>query len=602
MTQQLKLNAASLSKTGRKQPAINEDYVAWKVPEEPHLLISKGAILAVADGVSSAGAGREASEQAVERFISEYYQTPDTWSVGHCGKNILSTVNLRLYRRSLEYGTEGKGFLSTFSALVIKGQLAHFFHIGDSRIYYLPAAASIQAPEDLKSDPNRNDSSTVSSSFRCLTHDHSRTVSDKQTFLTRAIGMDNHLPLDYGQQMVSPGDSFLLSSDGIHDFIDDSEIEDIMRAGGQPEDICETFLKQALENGSDDNLSVVYARIESLTGSITIDDQGDKNRSLPFPPDNLSSGMILDGYKIEKELFTSSRSQLYLVSDTHSSGVFAMKIPSKNFEDDSHYIDRFIQEEWIGQRIKSDNVVKVIRPERQKTALYYLMEFVDGQSLDKWMVAQQSRSPKAAIEIVEQIAKGLQAFHDNEAIHQDLKPANIMVKDDGRIVIVDFGSVYVAGLAELRSPNWIEGALGTASYSDPLYLLGKNPGIAGDVYSLATIAYEMFTAKLPYGDAVDEFSTAAQYHRLKYIRANEHNPIIPVWFDRALEKGVNFDIEQRYSTVSDLYQDLRYPNPDFLRDDPPAQNSSGSLLFWKLMSGFWFGVIVLLVYLFSKVS
>ena len=67
------------------------------------------------------------------------------------------------------------------------------------------------------------------------------------------------------------------------------------------------------------------------------------------------------------------------------------------------------------------------------------------------------------------------------------------------------------------------------------------------------------------------------------------------------EKGVNFDTEQRYSTVSDLYQDLRYPNSDFLRDDPPAQNSSGSLLFWKLLSGFWFGVFVLLVYLFSQV-
>ena len=267
-------------------------------------------------------------------FLS-IFKTPDTWSVSHCGKNILSTVNLRLYRRSLEYSTQGKGFLSTFSSLVIKGQVAHFFHIGDSRIYYLPGAASERASEgmvqdvvqnvvqniaqetgqdiDLETDQetglNVNSQKNPTASFRCLTRDHSRTVSDQQTFLTRAIGMDNHLPLDYGQQAIAPGDSFLLTSDGIHDFIDDTELREIMLTAGEPDDICEHLFRKAMDNGSDDNVSVVYACIESLSDSISIEDEGDNNRKLPFPPDDLKSGMILDGYKIEKELFSSSRSQ-----------------------------------------------------------------------------------------------------------------------------------------------------------------------------------------------------------------------------------------------------------------------------------------------------
>lgn len=576
----LQVVAASLSETGRKSPAINEDFAATLIPNEEHLLRCKGVVAAVADGVSSAGAGREASQEVVERFIAEYFQTPDTWSVSHCGENILSTVNLRLYRRSHDYGAEGKGFLSTFSTVVIKGHTAHFFHIGDSRIYRLPA------------DSNE---------LECITRDHSRSVGEGQSFLTRAIGMDNHLPLDYGRVDINAGDRLFLSSDGVHDFIEADNLAAILNVRQAPEECCRILLDTALDNGSDDNLSAVVVDIQSLADAQS-GHQNDNIKRLPFPPDDLAADMVLDGYKIVKELFASSRSHLYLVEDTVDGLRYAMKVPSRNFEEDVHYIDRFVQEEWIGLRITSPNVVKVIRVKRERTALYYVMEFVSGCSLDRWMQDHPVPSPKKAIAIIEQVATGLQAFHDNEAIHQDLKPANIMVCEDGRVVLVDFGSVYVAGLAELRRMDAFDEALGTASYADPMYLQGENPGIAGDVYSLATISYEMFTGSLPYGAAVEEFTSAAQYHRKKYLCASDLNPVVPLWFDRALEKGVKFDLQERYSTVAAFYQDLRNPNPEFLRDDPPSQGGSNSLLFWKLLSGFWFGVIILLVYLFSQAA
>lgn len=584
MAKSLKIKAASLSEMGRKQPPINEDHAAWNLPEEPYLCASKGAVLAVADGVSSAGAGKEASHEVVDRFIAEYFQTPDTWSVARCGEKILSTINLRLYRRSLEYSSHDKGFLTTFSALVLKGQIAHFFHIGDSRIY-------LWRKED-------DESLGVLS---CLTQDHSRQVSENQSFLTRAMGMDNHLPLDYGKQEVKAGDRFLLTSDGVHDFMDTAQLEQILAKPLEPELAARELLDLALENGSDDNLSAVLVHITELADA-SLEDCNAQLKRLPFPPDDLNVGMILDGYRIGKELFCSSRSQLYLVTDTDSGKTCAMKIPSRNFEDDEQYIDRFVQEEWVGQRVKSPHVVGVIRAKRERTALYYLMEYIEGQSLDKWIAQNQPPSPKKAIAIVDQIAKGLTAFHESEAIHQDLKPANIMLTEDGRAVIVDFGSVYVAGLAEQRLPSFVEDAMGTASYADPLYLLGENPGIAGDVYSLATITYEIFTGRLPYGSGVEEFTKAGQYYRLRYNSASQHNTIIPLWFDRALERGTQFDVQQRYTTVDALFQDLRHPNVEFLREDPPAQRSSNSLLFWKLLSGLLLGMFILLAYLFSQVS
>jgi len=572
------MDTAFYSITGLKSQ--NEDFAGVHVPEDPYLSLSKGVALVVADGVSSAEAGKDASHTAVTRFIDEYYQTPDTWSAGHCGEKILSTINLRLYRKSHEFVTESKGYLTTFSAVVVKSQTAHFFHIGDSRIFRL----------------HKDEAGELTLSQ--LTRDHTARLDENKATLSRALGMDNHLNLDYGRVPLEEGDVLMLSSDGVHDFIESDKIKAILAQDKSAEEISKELVDTAFANDSDDNISAVVGRVERLPEE-SLDDYSVKLTRLPFPPE-FTVGMKIDGYEIVKELFASSRSQLYLVRDTETGEVLAMKTPSLNFEDDVSYIDRFIQEEWIGNRIKGDNVVKIIRQSRPRTCLYYLMEFVEGEGLDKWIEERQPVSPKAAIAIVKQIGEGLKAFHDNEAIHQDLKPANVLITKDQRAVIVDFGSVYVAGLAELQRPLIHEGALGTASYSDPLYLLGKNPGMQGDVYALATIAYEIFTGKLPYGPKVEECTTAFDYDRLRYQSAASHNPVIPLWFDGALEKGVAFELEQRYRTIDELLTDLTQPNPEFLKEDSVAESSTSSLLFWKLLSGFWFVTFLLLLYLFSQ--
>ena len=174
-----------------------------------------------------------------------------------------------------------------------------------------------------------------------------------------------------------------------------------------------------------------------------------------------------------------------------------------------------------------------------------------------------------------------------------------MIDSEGQVKIVDFGSVYVAGLAEVFIPITHEGALGTASYADPLYLQGRNTGIRGDLYSLATIAYELFTSNLPYGDKIEECSSAMDYDRLRYKPSHKLNPIIPIWFDRVLEKGVKFDLEERYMSIRQFINDLKQPNPEFLRDDPKVEYTKSPLLFWQFMSVFWVVMLFAMVMLFS---
>jgi serine/threonine protein phosphatase PrpC len=553
---------------------VNEDCGGTRVPNEAYALDHKGVVVAIADGVSSAEAGKEASHTSIERFINEYYKTPDTWSVAKSGQNVLSALNLHLYRKSHEFDLDSKGYLTTFCAVIIKGQTAHFFHVGDSRIYHLRDGV-----------------------LKLCTTDHSAPLGEGRTFLSRAIGMDNVLHIDYGTIALEEGDRFLLSTDGVHDFLDQSTLKEMLLANESPDVLSQVFVDSALSAQSDDNISAVVAFVKGLPEE-NADDHELKLTQLPFPPD-MYAGVEVDGYVIEKELFSSSRSQVYLVRDEQTGQRFAMKTPSINFEEDASYIARFIREEWVGSRVHHDNIVKIVTQTRSRSYLYYLMEYVEGIGLDKWMLKNQPPSPKQAIAILEGIASGLTALHDNETIHQDLKPGNVVIKPDMTAVIIDFGSVFVSGLAELANPVGLKGVLGTASYSDPLYLQGKEPSFQADVYSLGCIAYEIFTGHLPYGDKIEECQSAFDFDQLRYVPAFQYNPVVPEWFNGALKKSVAFDLDLRYTTVQSMLSDLRLPNPDFLQSDPIVEKKSSQLLFWKMISGFWFVTFLLLIYLFS---
>ncbi len=570
----LAVDTGSASIAGMK--SVNEDAVNTEVPNSQYALINKGVSLVIADGVSSAEAGREASEYAVLNFVEEYFRTPDTWSVKHAGQKTLSTINLNLFKKSHAFTQQEKGFLCTFSGLVLKSRTAHFFHAGDSRIYRYGDSELTQ-----------------------LTRDHTVNIGGGRNILSRAVGMDSVLQIDYGKYILKEGDLFLLTTDGVHDFLTEDELLAVLGTDKSPQAMCDALIELAKANYSDDNISCVIAKVLHLPNE-SRDDFNTKLTRLPFPPD-LESGMILDGYRIDSELFASSRSQVYKVTDMETGQPMVMKTPSINFQEDTHYIDKFIQEEWIGKRIDSSYVVKIITQNRPRTCLYYLMEYVEGVSLNKWMIENPLPSPKKAIGMVKQIAKALKAFHDAETIHQDLKPANIIIDDERNIKVIDFGSVFVAGIAEIFIPLEHEGALGTASYSDPHYLQGKNTGVQGDIYALATITYELFTGNLPFSEKIEQCRNTNDFNKLRYISASSHNPVIPLWFDRALEKGVNLDLSKRYTRLQDFIDDVSTPNPLFLHDDPEIEQSRG-LVFWQLMSAFWVLTLVIVVLLFSTSS
>ncbi len=554
----LRTSAGQISAKGLKQQ--NEDSVGIYIPKEP-LLTVKGMVAIVADGVSSAEAGKEASETCVKNFITDFFSTPDSWSVKNAAQKVLTALNRWLYGQGVGYLQAEHGYISTMSALVIKSRVAHIFHIGDSRVYRLRRG-----------------------NFEQLTHDHSARVSKDSTYLTRAMGMDLMLDVDYYTEDVERGDIFFLSTDGIHDFINDRKLKEIISkvedcASGNITELCEGLVDLALENGSDDNLSCQLVRVDALPCP-NAEDAYVKLSDLPFPPP-LAPGMSIDGYQVIKELHASNRSQVYLVKDHNTDMLHVMKTPSVNYDDDIAYKERFVLEPWVAGRINSQYVVNIHEAERRQQFLYYVCDYVEGQTLAKWM----RDNPKPAIEgvmaIINQVVKGVRAMHRKETLHQDIKPENIMINKDGKVTIIDFGSCFIAGVAEIETPFEREHVLGTDTYAAPEYKLGRKASFKSDLFSIAVVLYELLTGKQPYGEKFETSQSTNEFYRLKYRPAREYNPMVPEWMDGAIEKALQVSTELRYDALSEFVYDLEHPNLAFMDKAHIPLAKRNPLKFWQ---------------------
>ena len=543
---QLSLTVGQQSSAGLK--ASNEDCIGMRIPDQPALTI-KGAVAVIADGVSAAEAGKEASEMCVRNFISDYYATPDAWSVKTAGQKIVLALNRWLVGQS-----QIKGHVSTLSALILKSQTAYIFHIGDTRIYRLRKG-----------------------NFECLTTDHSISINKDTVYLSRAMGMDNHLEMDFQQFEIEQGDVFFLSTDGVHDFICLKDIQAEIENSSDLNASCLRLNEKALAAGSNDNVSCQLVRVDALPDANN-QEIYQKLSDLPFPPP-LSVGQSLDGLTVVKILHESPRSQVYLVKNS-SGERFILKTPSVNFEDDPAYIERFVLEQWIGKRIDSPYVVKIIEPEN-KTALYTLMEYVDGLTLEQWMKENPKPDIKEVVRLVELISRGIRALHRKDILHQDIKPDNILLTADGIPKIIDFGSCYAAGVEEIDTPFDREQALGTAVYSAPETRFRMRKTKKSDLFSLALVVYEILTGRLPFGEQLEKLKDQRKLSSLKYQTAMQFNPMVPAWMDQALKRALSPLPEHRQDAMSEFIFDLQRPNTAYKQSTFVPLSQRNPLKFWQ---------------------
>ncbi|MDC0598288.1 bifunctional protein-serine/threonine kinase/phosphatase [Gammaproteobacteria bacterium] len=553
--------------------ARNEDAFAAFQPD-PQARQIKGAAVCIADGVSCSENAQLASETSVTTFIQDYLSTPETWDVKTSAARVLSSLNSWLFHQGQLSLARHNGLVTTFTGVIFKSTSAHIFHLGDSRIYRYRQAELIQ-----------------------LSRDHSLVQSNGSATLTRALGMDSQLKVDYQQKGTRVNDIIMLSTDGVHDNLNSEELvkhlsildkedngSNIEGQNSQLEKVAAEIVAHAEQTGSQDNISCMLVKIITLPVD-NIDEAHRKLTKLVIPP-TLEPGVKLDDYKIIRVLYSGARSHIYLAEHPRFRDPFVLKVPSQSFAEDPEYLEGFIREQWVGRRVNNAGVMKIYEPVPGSKFLYHICEYVPGQTLRQWMYDNPQPGLNVVRELAKQIAACLRVFQRMGMLHRDLKPENIMLTEAGQVKLIDFGTVQVNGLKEISSSLSEDTPVGTRDYIAPEYLRGEGGVHRSDIFSLGVVLYEMITGKLPFKRTIAQQNRVESYDSWHYQSALTYRKDVPVWVDLALKKACAPRPSARYQALSELLQDLTTPNQQMV-----SSHKSSPLMerdpvrFWKIVSG-----------------
>ena len=559
----LSVRIGQYSSAGSKD--INQDCYGAFVPPSPELEL-KGAVVALSDGVSSSQVSQVASETAIKSFLSDYYCTSDAWSVSHAASQVLNSTNAWLFAQNQQgpfrFEVE-RGYVCTFSALILKKQHAHVLHIGDSRIYHLRDTHTSQ-----------------------LTRDHRLHHGSDNSYLSRALGAAAQLQLDHQIIALENNDVFFLMTDGVSDYLTPSMMQQIYNQYQHDLDACaQAFVTTAFNGGSTDNLTVQVVVVDNIDVS---DQHTLFDKPFPLPP-ILSSNEEFDGYKIIRPIHSSSRSHVYLAEDLSTALQLIIKTPSTDLSENKEYLERLMLEEWAAKKVNSPHIVAIPRSIRPRNYCYTLSEYIQGDTLAQWLRDHPQPSLSAIRDIISQIAKGLMVLHKSDILHQDLRPENIMIDSHGTVKIIDLGSVRIAGLAELEESQ----LLGTAMYTAPEYFVGAGGSACSDLFSLAVLTYYMLSGRFPYGVNVAKARTLSAQYKLTYQSVVDPQRDIPLWLDATLKKALQPNPAKRYHVLSEFIYDLHHPNPALMGQISPPWVEKNPLRFYQGLSALLACLLVL---------
>ena len=556
MKKTLKVSIGQYSTAGIKQQ--NQDFHGVYLPEG-HVLKQKGIACVIADGIGSSNVSHLAAETAVGSFLSDYYSTSDAWSTQTSAERVIRATNSWLYAQTQQSQgrfDKDRGYVCTLSALILKQQQAHVFHVGDSRIY------RIRDHE-----------------IELLTHDHRVWLSSREHYLSRALGADYRIEIDYRNSELKEKDIFLLMTDGVYEFVTDQQLLDLILVDADLNQLAKAFVEKALEQGSDDNLSLQVIHVEQLPELNQFHIQQDY-----VFPQQLSKGEVFEGYVIDKILHQNHRSCLYLAHDTQQQPL-VIKTLGVDLQQDKNAVEQFQLEDWVSKRLKHDNLMQCYPHNTEKKYLFQCYEYLQGETLAQWLHRQEKPlNLDEILPILQQTALALNAMHRLEMLHQDIRPKNIMVinaENAMKIKLIDYGSTAVRGLVEINPKN-ANRALGTLAFMAPEYFIDHSPSVHSDQFSLAVMAYYLFTKQLPYGTDLARCNSLKQMKKVQYHSIRKYRPDLPIWLDKILGQALSIEPIHRFEALSELIHNLMHPSKELLNSKPPAIIERDPLRFWQM--------------------
>jgi serine/threonine protein phosphatase PrpC len=509
---------------------------------------------AIADGIGSAKGGREAAETAVRGFLDGFWDVPETMEVRRAGARILNALNAWIYAQGKQ-DLKLVGMGCTFTALVLRGRLAHVLHAGDTRAYRLSGDRLLR-----------------------LTADHVRDDRGKSPMLTRALGIEAELLLDYTSHPVALHDRFLLCSDGVHGALVDESIADIMRVRSAPTDTSRTLVEEALKAGSTDNCTALVLDVVALPTARS-DDVGTAIMRLPLISVP-QVGDTVDGFVLNVLVSDGRYSRLFGAIDEMDGGTVALKFPKPQVAAVATHHAAFVREAWVGIRVTNPGVAHVIElPPGRQTCLYTVMPLYTGELLE----TRLTRAPGVGLEegrgIGMRLAHAAAALHRAGIIHRDIKPDNVMLGAGGSLKLLDLGAVRLPGMEDLP-PDAIPG---TTAYMAPEMFAGEAGNAATDLYALGVTLFRTFTGSFPYGNP--DATSAPILDRPKDLATLR--PDLPAWLQASLGRAIALDPVERFSDMAEFAGELEggpsYAPPPLRH--PPTLYERAPVRFWQALAG-----------------
>lgn len=537
----LRLSFAEASATGPR--AENQDALRLVTPA-PALAASKGFLFAIADGVSQCADGGLAARSTLQALALDYYATPQTWSVAQALDRLLLAQN-----RWLQANGGGQPLLTTVSALVLRGRRFTLAHVGDCRVYRWHA-----------------------DTLQRITEDHVWEQPGMQHVLKRALGLDQHLVLDFLDGELREGESFVLLSDGVWAALGDTAIAGILRDQLDLHSAAQTLVNAAHLAGAQDNASALLVRVDAV-GEASIGDALIQLQQWPLPP-TLKPGQTFEGWQVQGIVGQSQQSLLYRVLDGQGQAWLLKTLPPR-LADDTHAGQALLAEEWFLKRVAGRHFPEV-HSASQRQHLYYVMREYSGITLAQ-LFERAGPLPLAQWQdVAERLLRAVGLLHRRQILHRDIKPENLLLGDDGELRLLDFGLAYCPGLSQ-DTPSTLPG---TPSYIAPESFRGDAPQARQDLYAVGVTLYFLLTGHFPYGEV-----EAFQRPRFGLpVSAARYRPDLPEWLAQCLERGVSTDPLQRYETAEEWLLTLEQGERRSLNVRPRPLLEREPLKVWRTLA------------------
>lgn len=554
----LQLSFAQASATGPR--AENQDALRLVTPA-PALAASKGYLVAIADGVSQCADGGLAARSTLQALALDYYATPQTWSVAQALDRLLLAQN-----RWLQANGGGQPLLTTVSALVLRGRRFTLAHVGDCRVYRWQA-----------------------DTLQRISQDHVWEQPGMQHVLKRALGLDQHLVLDFLDGELREGECFVLLSDGVWSSLGDTAIAAILRDQPDLDSAVRTLVNAAHLAGSQDNASALLVRVDAL-GEANIGDALIHLQQWPLPP-ALKTGQMFEGWQVQGVVAQSQQSLLYRVLDGQGRGWLLKTLPVR-LADDPQAGQALLSEEWFLKRVAGRHFPE-IHAGTQRQHLYYVMREYSGMTLAQLFQHHPALPLAQWQEIAERLLRAVGLLHRRQILHRDIKPENLHMGDDGELRLLDFGLAYCPGLSE-DTPSTLPG---TPSFIAPEAFRGEPPSAQQDLYAVGVTLFFLLTGHFPYGEV-----EAFQRPRFGLpVSAGRYRPDVPEWIAQSLERGVAADPQQRFETAEEWLLVLEKGERRSLSVRPRPLLEREPLKVWRTVALLaLLGNLVLLVVLFHR--